>query len=447
MSEVRVPPGPKALIPMTSLLAFRKDPIPFLTRATAQFGDRVYLKAGKRRIYILNTPECAQDVLVTQQNSFRKGLALQRIKNVLGEGLLTSEGELHLRQRRMIQPMFHRQRIAGYAETMIAMTERVMGGWQDGLTLDIHEQMMRLTLLIVAKTLFDVDVEANAGEIGQVVTTLVTSFFSTLGPLAELRLRLPLPASKRLLAARTRLESTIQTMIAERRTGSDRGDLLSMLIAAQDDEDHNRHMDDKQVRDEVLTLFLAGHETTANALAWTFYLLSQNPEAAQKLRAELDAILAGRTPAYADLENLPYTRMVLTESMRLYPPAWIVTREALEEVTIGGYVIPKGATILISQWVVHHDERYYPQPLRFDPERWSPTNQIAARPKMSYFPFGAGARLCIGEPFAWMEGILLLATIAQNWEMTLEPGFRVEPLAQITLRPKHGMRMKLTKRG
>ena len=447
MSEVRVPPGPKALIPMTTLIAFRKDPIPFLTRATAAFGDRVYLKAGKRHIYILNTPESAQDVLVTQQNSFRKGFALQRVKSMLGEGLLTSEGDLHLRQRRMIQPMFHRQHIAGYAETMLSMTERVTQGWQDGVTLDIHEQMMRLTLLIVAKTLFDVDVDANAGEIGQVVTTLITSFFSTLGPLAELRLRLPLPASKRLLAARAQLESTIQTMIAERRTGSDHGDLLSMLIAAQDDEDHNRHMDDKQVRDEVLTLFLAGHETTANALAWTFYLLSQNPEATQKLHAELDSVLtAGRAPTYADLENLPYTRMILTESMRLYPPAWIVTREALEDVNVGGFAIPKGATILISQWVVHHDERYYPQPLRFDPERWSPTNPAAARPKMSYFPFGAGARLCIGEPFAWMEGILLLAAIAQKWDMTLEPGFPVELLAQITLRPKHGMRMKLTKR-
>jgi len=190
---------------------------------------------------------------------------------------------------------------------------------------------------------------------------------------------------------------------------------------------------------------LAGHETTANALTWTFYLLSQNPAAVRELQAEADRVLAGRSPTYADLECLPYTRMVLSESMRLYPPAWIVTREALEDVEVGGYTLPKGATALLSQWAVHHDERYYPQPLQFDPQRWTP-DQVAARPKMAYFPFGAGARLCIGEPFAWMEGVLLLAAIAQKWEMTLVPGFPVEPLAQITLRPKHGMKMKLKRR-
>jgi cytochrome P450 len=317
--------------------------------------------------------------------------------------------------------------------------------WQDGATLDMHAEMTRLTLLIVAKTLFDVDLESDADEIGQVVTTLVSSFLSTLGPLADLRLRLPLPSSKRILAARARLETTIQAMIAERRAGGDRGDLLSMLIAAQDSEDENRRMSDLQVRNEALTLFLAGHETTANALTWTFYLLSQNPEAARLLHEEVDHVLAGRNPTYADLECLPYTRMVLSESMRLYPPAWIVTREAFEEVEVGGYVLQKGATALLSQWVVHHDGRYYPDPLRFDPGRWTP-DQVAARPKMSYFPFGAGLRVCIGEPFAWMEGTLLLATIAQKWDMCLEPGFPVELLAQITLRPKHGMRMTLKRR-
>ncbi len=442
MIETRVPPGPKALLPMTQLIAFRNNPIPFLEHLTATFGDTAYFKAANRHIYFLNNPESIQDVLVTRQHSFRKGPALRRTTGLLGQGLLTSEGNQHLRQRRMIQPMFHRQRITGYADTMVSLAEHATTGWQDGATLDIHAEMTRLTLLVVAKTLFDADLESDAGEIGQVVTTLVSSFFSTLGPLADLRLRLPLPSSRRILAARARLETTMQAMIAERRSGDDRGDLLSMLIAAQDDEDENRRMSDKQVRDEALTLFLAGHETTANALTWTFYLLSQNPEAARLLHEEIDRVLSGRNPTYADLECLPYTRMVLSESMRLYPPAWIVTREALEDVDIGAYLLPKGATVLLSQWIVHRDGRYYPEPLRFDPRRWTP-DQVAARPKMSYFPFGAGARVCIGEPFAWMEGTLLLATIAQKWDLRLEPGFPVEPLAQITLRPKHGMRMIL----
>ena len=443
MAEMlHVPPGPKALLPITLLTAFRSNPIPFLERMTAQFGDAFYLKTAGRHIYFLNSPAAIQDVLITRQASFRKGLGLRRAQGVLGQGLLTSEGERHLRQRRMIQPIFHRQRIAGYADVMVSLARRVTGDWRDSETLDIHAQMTRLTLLIVAKTLFDADIENDAGEISQMVTTLVGSFFTTLGPLAELRLRLPLPSSKRILAARAHLGTTLQTMIAERREGGDRGDLLSMLVAAQDSEDENRRMSDQQVQDEAMTLFLAGHETTANALTWTFSLLAQNPDAARRLRDELERVLAGRDPTYADLECLPYTRMVLSESMRLYPPAWIVTREALEEIEVGGYRLPKGATVLLSQWVVHRDARYYPDPLRFDPERWTP-DQAAARPKLSYFPFGAGPRVCIGEPFAWMEGILLLATIAQRWDLQLEAGFPVEPQPQITLRPRHGMRMVL----
>jgi cytochrome P450 len=445
MIEARVPPGPKALLPINLLFDFRRNPLQFLESMTVEFGDTAYLNAAGRQIYFFNNPEIAQDVFIKHHHSFRKGLALQRTKALLGEGLLTSEGSHHLRQRRMIQPMFHRQRIAGYADTMVSMAEPVMSSWQDGAVLDIHAEMTRLTLLIVAKSLFDVDVENDADEIGQMVTTLVTSFLGTLGPLAELRLRLPLPSSKRILAARARLETAIQAMITERRAEGDRGDLLSMLIAAQDDENADYRMGDRQVREEALTLFLAGHETTANALTWTFYLLAQNPEATRRLHEELDRVLAGRNPTYADLECLPYTRMVLSESMRLYPPAWIVTREAIEDIQVGEYCLRKGATVLLSQWVVHRDERYYPDALKFDPGRWTP-DQIAARPKMTYFPFGAGPRICIAEPFAWMEGTLLLAAIAQKWDMRLEPGFAVELLAQITLRPKHGMQMMLKQR-
>lgn len=445
MSETLVPPGPKVLFPFLLLSNLRSAPLPFIRQMTSTYGDNVYFKAAGRPIYLFNDPESIQQVLVTRQNSFHKGFALQRTKNLLGEGLLTSEDELHLRQRRMIQPMFHRQRIAGYAETMVSLAEHVSSTWQDGATLDMHAEMTHLTLLIVARTLFDTDLENNADELGQSVTTLLTSFTRTLGPLAELRLRLPLPSTKRLEQARERLEASINAMIAERRTGGDRGDLLSMLIAAQDDEDGNRQMSDRQVRDEVLTLFLAGHETTANALTWTFYLLSQNPEAACELQAELGRVLNGRNPTYADVESLPYTRMVLSESMRLYPPAWIMVRAAIEDVEISGYSIPRGSSVILSQWVTHRNERYYSEALKFDPQRWTPAN-VAARPKMAYFPFGGGARMCIGEPFAWMEGILLLATLAQKWEMRLEPGFPVELLPEITLRPKHGMRMELKRR-
>ena len=370
---------------------------------------------------------------------------MRRLRNLLGDGLLTSEDELHLRQRRMIQPIFHRQRIAGYADTMVSLTKDVIGGWQDGVTLDIHAEMTHLTLLIVAKTLFDADLESDTDEIGKLVTMLMTSLTHNPGLLADLLLRLPLPSTKRILNGRARLESLMDAMIAERRVGGDRGDLLSMLIAAQDDEDEQHHMSDQQVRDEVLTLFLAGHETTANALTWTLYLLSQEPEVACRLQAEVDGVLAGHNPTYADVETLPYTRMVLSESMRLYPPAWRMSREAVEQVEIGGYTLPKGSIVLLSQWIVHHDERYYPEPMKFDPGRWTP-DKVVTRPKMAYFPFGAGPRLCIGEAFAWMEGILILAIIAQKWELTIEQGFPVALQPEITLRPKHGMPMQLKKR-
>jgi cytochrome P450 len=416
-----------------------------MTRLTATYGDILYFKALGRAFYLFNDPECIQQILVTRQRSFHKGPTLDRARELVGDGLLTSEDELHLRQRRMIQPMFHRQRIAGYADTMVSLAEHVMEGWQDGVTLNLYAEMTHLTLLIVTKTLFDTDMENDSDEIGHVIPTVIASFTGNLDPLAEIRMRLPLPSTRRLLDAKKRLYATIETMIAERRATGDRGDLLSMLIAAQDDQDENRRMSDKQVRDEALTLFLAGHETTASTLTFSLYLLSQNPEAARLLRDEIERVLAGRNPTYADLENLPYTRMVLSESIRLYPPAWAIARLAMEDVEIGGYPVPKNAILLFSPWIVHHNQHYYPEPLKFDPRRWTPEN-VAARPRMAYFPFGAGARVCMGEPFAWMEGTLLLATIAQKWEMRLDPGFPVELLAGITLKPKHGIRMQLTRR-
>jgi cytochrome P450 len=375
-----------------------------------------------------------------------KGEGLQRAKRLLGEGLLTSEGEFHLRQRRLAQPAFHRQRIAGYAATMVEYTARACDQWRVGETRDVAREVMRLTLAIAGKTLFDADVEGEADEIGKALTTTFELFNSLTLPFAQLLERLPLPATRRFQKARERLDSTIYRIINERRaSGEDRGDLLSMLIAARDEEGDGSGMTDEQLRDEAMTIFLAGHETTANALTWTWYLLSQHPEIEARFHAEVGGVLKGELPTAEDYPRLRYTEMVFAEAMRLYPPAWIIGRRALGDYQIDGYTIPARSILLLSQYVTHHDERFFPDPFRFDPERWTPEAR-ESRPKFSYFPFGGGPRLCIGESFAWMEGALVLATIAQRFRMRLTPGHPVEMQPLVTLRPKHGMRMALEAR-
>jgi cytochrome P450 len=370
-----------------------------------------------------------------------KGEGLQRAKRLLGEGLLTSEGEFHLRQRRLAQPAFHRQRIAAYAATMVEYSDRACDRWQAGETRDVAREMMRLTLAIAGKTLFDADVESEADEIGEALTTTFALFNRLTLPFAQLLERLPLPATRRFQKARERLDATIYRIIDERRaSGEDRGDLLSMLIAARDEEGDGSGMTDEQLRDEAMTIFLAGHETTANALTWTWYLLSQHPDIEARFHAEVDEVLKGGLPAAEDFPRLRYTEMVFAEAMRLYPPAWIIGRRALGDYRIDGYTIPARSILLMSQYVTHHDARFFPNPFRFDPERWAPEAR-ESRPKFSYFPFGGGPRLCIGESFAWMEGALVLATIARRFRMRLAPGHPVEMQPLVTLRPKHGMRM------
>jgi cytochrome P450 len=323
---------------------------------------------------------------------------------------------------------------------------RTTARWHDGETLDISQEMMRLTLAIVGKTLFDADVEAEADEIGAALNAVMELFDFLLMPFSELLEKLPLPHVRRFQKAKERLDATIYRIIEERRrSNEDRGDLLSMLLSARDEEGDGGQMTDLQVRDEVMTIFLAGHETTANALSWTWYLLSQHAEVEGKLHEEIDAVLEGRTPTVEDVPRLRYTEMVLAEAMRLYPPAWAIGRLALQDHEVGGYTIPAKALVLLSPYVTHRDERYFPEPTRFDPERW--TQQAReARPQFAYFPFGGGARRCIGEGFAWMEGILLIAALAQHWRMRLVPGHRVETLPVMTLRPKHGMRMTVEKK-
>jgi cytochrome P450 len=386
------------------------------------------------------------EVLVTESHKFVKGRGLQLAKRLLGEGLLTSEGEFHKRQRRLAQPAFHRQRIASYGRTMVEYAARTGGRWRDGTVLDIAAEMSRLTLVIVGKTLFDADVDSEAGEIGEALTESIRVWRLSTIPFGELLEKLPLPSTRRFQAARARLDATIYRFIEEHRSaGIDRGDLLSMLLLSMDAEGDGGSMTDGQLRDEAMTIFLAGHETTANALAWTWYLLSQNPEAEAHVHAELGAVLSGKSPSVEDLPKLTYTEMVLAESMRLYPPAWIIGRKALEDVEVNSYLIPAGSLVLMSQYVMHRDPRYYPDPNRFEPLRWS-AEAKAARPKFSYFPFGGGPRVCLGESFAWMEGVLVIATLAQRWRMQLVPGHPVEPQPLITLRPKFGMRMFLQRR-
>jgi cytochrome P450 len=318
--------------------------------------------------------------------------------------------------------------------------------WRDGDTLDMSEEMMRLTLGIVGKTLFDADVVSEAKQVGEAMTVVMDLFNTITIPFFELLQKLPLPQLRRFDAAKARLDAIIYRMIEERRRlGEDRGDLLSMLLLAQDTEGDGGQMSDEQLRDEVMTIFLAGHETTANALTWTWYLLSQNPAAEAKLHGELDQVLGGRLPTVEDVPKLTYTEMVLAESMRLYPPAWALGRLAMTEIEIGGYVVPRKSLVLMSQFVMHRDPRYFTDPLRFDPERWSPEAR-EVRPQFSYFPFGGGPRRCIGEGFAWMEGVLLIAGLAQQWQLRLAPNHLVALKPVITLRPKHGMRMTLTRR-
>jgi cytochrome P450 len=440
-----VPPGPRNWLPGGHLRALQYHPLPFLGRLTREYGDASRFKVGPQPVFFFAHPEQVRDVLVVRNASFIKGLALQRTKVVLGEGLLTSEGELHKRQRRLAQPAFHRERIHRYGEVMVEKALRERESWQDGQELDVAHEMMRLTLAVVAQTLFDADVENEADDIGNALSELILMFPLLVHPLAPLLMRFPLlPQVRRFRRAMQRLDRTIYSIIEERRrANADRGDLLSMLMLATDVEGDGGGMSDLQLRDETMTIFLAGHETTANALAWTWYLLARNPEVGRELHRELDTVLAGRTPSPSDYPKLPYTEMVLAESMRLRPPAWGVGRYATEDVRIGEWDVPKNGLVLVSQWVTHRDPRFWPDPERFDPLRFTPDAK-AARPRMTYFPFGAGPRICIGESFAWMEGVLLLATIAQRWKF--ERGADVEPQALITLRPKGRMRMRVARR-
>ncbi len=425
--------------------SFRKDPPGFLTRLS-RLGDVSAFRLGKIPAFFINHPDLIRDMLVTSHSKFMKGRALQRAKGLLGEGLLTSEKEFHLRQRRMIQPAFHRNRINDYARSMIEFGEKMAGEWRDGDVRDIDKEMMRLTLQIVGKTLFNANVEDDANEVGKAMTTIVSMFNFLLLPYSEILERLPLPPIKRLKNARRTLDEVIYRIIETRRaSGEDAGDLLSMLLLAQDEETGGA-MTDKQIRDECLTLFLAGHETTANALTWTFYLLSQNPEAEKKFHAEITEALGNREITPEDYPRLKFTEQILAESMRIFPPAWAIGRIATEEHEFSGFKIPRKALVLASPFVMHHDARFWENAEEFIPERWEKVSVKEAGNKFIYLPFSKGIRSCIGESFAWMEGVLLLAALGRKWRLSLASQQKIGLQAMVTLRPKYGMKMQIEKR-
>ena len=431
--DVKEVPGPTSWLPGGNFLAFRRNPLTFFTKTARTYGDVARFSFGSQPAYLVSHPVFIEDILVTSAKKFMKGIALQRAKKLLGEGLLTSEGQMHLQQRRTIQPLFHRQQVQRFAEAMVKHALRWRETITDGATIDVTAEMGGLTLAIVGETLFSTNVQRDADDVREALTDAVQSFAYALLPGIELFERLPIGPFVKVRKARARLDKIIHRVIAERRANPDaKHDLIAMLLAARDPENPSEPgMSDQQIRDEAMTIFLAGYETTANAMAWTWHLLGSAPHVEEKLHDEIRRVLGDRPPTVEDVNKLEYTRSVIAESMRLYPPAWTMGRRALEPHHIGGYEIEKDALVLTSQWVVHHDPRWWPDPLAFRPERWLPE---AKRPRFAYFPFGGGGRLCIGESFAWTEAILLLATIAQRWSFTPVTQPTLEP--RITLRPR-----------
>jgi cytochrome P450 len=440
-----LPPGPRGHLLVGSLPEFRRDALAFFTACARDHGDIVPIRVPRRRLVLLSHPDLIEDVLVARARQTTKTVLLQALRPVLGDGLLLSEGDTWLRQRRLIQPAFHRQRLAAYGDVMAGHAERAMAGWTDGQTRDVHADMMAITQAIVAKTLFDADVSDAAWDVGRALHVLMEDFSARRTRLFELPAFVPTPRRRRTRAAVARLDRLVYDIIAARRaSGQDRGDLLSMLLHAQDADDGSR-MTDRQVRDEIMTLFLAGHETTAVSLSWTWYLLAQHPAVEARLAEEVDGVLGGRLPTVADLPRLRYTEMVVMESMRLYPPAYAITRRVVEPFEVGGHPIAPETVLVMSQWVVHRDARWFDAPATFQPDRWE--NDLAKRlPRFAYFPFGGGPRLCIGNAFALMEATLLLAAIARRFRFRLAPGADVRPMLSVTLRPAAGIPMVLAAR-
>jgi cytochrome P450 len=439
------PPGPTNRGIIGNFPLGSTDPLGLYTQWARQYGDIFYYRVFSRHIYFLNNPDLIEHVLVTNYQSFIKGEALQFNRRIFGNGLLTNDGDSWRQQRHLIQPAFHRERIESYGDTIVAYTERMIAAWHDGDVRDIHLDMMRLALEIVAKALFNVEIAGDRERIAGALNTFIelgSRGRMLLPPVLRL---LPTADNLRYRRAARQLDDIVYGLIHQRRSnGQIADDLLSGLLQAQGKS--GGAMSDEQLRDEVMTLLLAGHETTAVSLSWTWYLLALYPEVEKKLWSELRAVLNGRSPCVQNLPRLLYTERVVKEAMRLYPPAWAIVRNSLKDCDIGGYRVPTGATVMMSQWVMHRDPRYYDQPEQFNPDRWL-DGHAKGSSKFIYFPFGGGPRTCIGASFAVMEAVLVLAAIAQKYHVRIAPDFPVEPLLTITLRPKHGIKVVLAQRG
>lgn len=443
--QYRFPPGFERNLLWFAWRRFRPaNPIFLFQHVAATYGDIAHYKIGWNHIVFLNHPDYIREILVVQNDDFTKERTVRRSKMLLGEGMITAEGAEHRRQRQVAQPAFHRQRIPEYADTVVREAKRLRERFHAGEQRDIALDMMHLTLNIVAETLFAADLRYEVNELADAINRIMALYnFLVLLPAAELLVHMRPPGLAAFVRARKRIDAVVYRMIeAHRKEGIAAGSLLDMMLAASPDRSQAA---ETSLRDQVITIFLAGYETVANALSWTWYLLSQNPECERRFHSEIDRELQGRAPTYDDIPRLRYVEMVLAESMRLYPPAWAMGRHAQKDFQLGDYFLPAKTTVLMSQFITHRDERFFPDPLRFDPERFTP-EQKSKRQKFTYFPFGAGFRQCIGESFAWMEGILVLATVAQKWKFSLVPSHPVEPEPLITLRPKFGMRMTVEPR-
>ncbi len=449
---VRFPPGPTMLGRILSGKSFRQSPVDFIRDNAVQYGDFVHYRALEGSVYQFNHPALIQEIIVDHERHNRRVRTMQRARSVLGDGLLTSEEPLHMRQRRMAAPAFHRQRIAAYGDVISGYAARMAGSWQPG-EMNVHPQMLMLALQIVGKCLFDIDKDEDAQRIAAAVGAFLVKPPPGWIPAALLeRLqKLPIEPVRRVRRGLDDLDAYIFGMIANRRAApGDRGDLLSMLLAANDEEatDVDRTMSDKQVRDECLTVLLAGHETTANALSFTLWFLSRHPDAQEKLHLEAVRVLGARPPEARDYPELRYAWMVFAEAMRLLPTVWVLGRSCgSEPYDFHGYRIEPGAALIAPQIVAHRDPRFWDDPESFTPERFAEDGR-AGRPKFSYFPFGGGSRQCIGESLAWMEGVFVIATIFRDWRVRPVPGAPAELpiLPGVNLRPRAGVRLLLERR-
>ena len=452
----RYPDGPTIASRLFAGDFFRADPLPFIETNARQFGDLVHLRAGHRHLFQCNHPDLVHELLITDARHHHRGVVMQKAQLVLGQGLLSSEDPHHMRQRRLAQPAFHRDRIAAYGSVIGDYAQQTVNSWRDGETRDLHQDMQLLSLRIVGKTMFDTDMEADNKRIGDSIEAFMAFLPLAFLPASELLYKLPLPMMNRIRKSRRDLDQLIYSLIAERRAdGRDRGDLLSMLMASQDTEGGTGSMSDEQVRDECVTALLAGNETTANGLSFALWLIAQHPDAQARLQEEASQALGDREAAATDYPALPFARACFAESMRMYPPVWTIARTAAESYEWRGFPVPRGSVLLAPQWIVHRDPRFYPEPKLFRPERFLAAGEDGAtegaresRPKYAYFPFAGGSRQCIGEGLAWMEGVLILATIARDWRLQPPAGaaktIRLDP--KVTLRPRDGVPLQLTRR-